>query len=135
MTSRALPRARQVPFSGDRTNPGRPGLFRSWLDRREPDVVLNFDSVVRGQPKEAGRRKPEGAGVIQLGWRASRRGIAGMNQRNRVAGEAAVVTVVGQTRNGQSGAQEFPLATLIGRSGRTEQRGGSGRGLAVRAGL
>ena len=62
----------------------------------------------------SGRRIPEDIGVIQLEWRASRPEIAGMNQHNRVTGEAAVDMVVSQIHNNESGLQEFPRSTMIG---------------------
>jgi LacI family transcriptional regulator len=64
--------------------------------------------------KAAGRRVPEDIGVIQLEWRTSRPEIAGMNQHNRVTGEAAVDMIVSQIHNNETGVQEFPRATLIG---------------------
>ncbi len=111
---RALPRAQQVPVFGDMTGPRRAEIFRSWLDRHQPDVVFTLYNVVLGWLKAAGRRIPEDIGVIQLEWRASRPDIAGMNQHNRAAGEAAVDMVVSQIHNNESGMQEFPRATMIG---------------------
>jgi len=111
---RALARAQRVPSFGTMTGPGRSDLFRSWLDRHQPDVVFTLYNVVLGWLRAAGRRIPEDIGVIQLEWRASRPGIAGMNQHNHVTGEAAVDMVVSQIHNNESGVQEFPRATLIG---------------------
>jgi LacI family transcriptional regulator len=51
---------------------------------------------------------------VQLEWRAGRPEIAGMNQHNFVAGEAAIDMVVGQIHNNETGEQDFPRATLIG---------------------
>jgi LacI family transcriptional regulator len=76
-------------------------------------VFTLYNSVI-GWLKAAGRRIPEDIGVIQLEWRASRPDIAGMNQHNRVTGEAAVDMVVSQIHRNEAGVQEFPRATLIG---------------------
>jgi LacI family transcriptional regulator len=111
---RALPRTQQVPVFGDVNSPRRAEAFRAWLDRHRPDVVFTLYNSVIGWLKAAGRRIPEDIGVIQLEWRASRPDIAGMNQHNRVTGEAAVDMVVSQIHRNEAGVQEFPRATLIG---------------------
>jgi LacI family transcriptional regulator len=112
---RALPRAQYVPLFKDVTgSERRSDLFRTWLDRHRPDVVFTLYNNVLGWLKTAGRRIPGDIGVIQLEWRATRPEIAGMNQHNRVTGEAAVDMVVSQIHNNETGVQEFPRATLIG---------------------
>ena len=111
---RALARAQQIPVFGDVNGPRRADAFRAWLDRHRPDVVFTLYNSVIGWLKAAGRRIPDDVGVIQLEWRASRPEIAGMNQHNRVTGEAAVDMVVSQIHQNESGVPEFPRATLIG---------------------
>ncbi len=111
---RMLPRGQQIPVFGDVNGPGRPEKFRERLDRHRPDVVFTLYNSVLGWIRTAGRRIPDDIGVIQLEWRASRPGIAGMNQHNRVTGEAAVDMVVSQIHNNETGVQDFPRATLIG---------------------
>jgi len=111
---RALPRAQQLPVFGDVTGPGRAEKFHAWLERHRPDVVFTLYNSVIGWLKAAGLRIPEDMGVIQLEWRGSQPEIAGMNQHNRVAGEAAVDMVVSQIHNNEVGVQGFPRATLIG---------------------
>jgi LacI family transcriptional regulator len=111
---RALPRPQRIPVFGDVSGPRRAEKFRSWLDRHRPDVVFTLYNSVLDWLRAAGRRVPEDVGVIQLEWRASRPEIAGMNQHNVVAGEAAVDMVVSQIHNNETGVQEFPRATLIG---------------------
>ena len=112
---RTLSRAQHIPLFNDRAGDeqGR-GRFLSWLDRHRPDVVFTLYNHVLGWLKAAGRRVPADIGVIQLEWRATRPEIAGMNQHNRVTGEAAVDMVVSQIHNNETGVQEFPRATLIG---------------------
>lgn len=113
---RKLPISQQIPVFGDVNGPGRAEMFRSWLDRHRPDVVFTLYNSVLGWIKAAGRRIPDDVGVIQLEWRSSRPDIAGMNQHNLVAGEAAVDMVVSQIHNNEQGVQEFPRATMIGAS-------------------
>jgi LacI family transcriptional regulator len=111
---RSLPRSRQIPAFGDGGDPGRAGAFRAWLDRHRPDVVFTLYNSVIEWIAASGRRIPEDVGVIQLEWRASRPEIAGMNQHNLVAGEAAVDMVVSQIHSNEAGVREFPRATMIG---------------------
>lgn len=111
---RTLPKAQQLPVFGDVNGFGRAEKFRAWLDRHKPDVVFTLYNSVIGWLKAAGRRIPEDVGVIQLEWRSSRPDIAGMNQHNLVAGEAAVDMVVSQIHNNEAGVHEFPRATLVG---------------------
>jgi LacI family transcriptional regulator len=104
-----------VPIFGQLTEASKePALFRSWLERHQPDVVFTLYNNVISWLKASGRRIPEDIGVIQLEWRGTRPEIAGMNQHNFVTGEAAVDMVVSQIHNNETGVQEFPRATLIG---------------------
>jgi LacI family transcriptional regulator len=96
------------------TGPGRAGKFGAWLRRHKPDVIFTLYNSVIGWLKAEGLRIPEDIGVIQLEWRSSRPGIAGMNQHNLVTGEAAVDMVVSQIHNNEAGVQDFPRATMIG---------------------
>jgi len=111
---RTLPRAQHLPLFSDLTGPKRTEKFQRWLERHEPDVIFTLYNNVLPWLRAAGWRIPEDIGVIQLEWRAARPEIAGMNQHNRAAGEAAVDMVVSQIHNNETGVQEFPRATLIG---------------------
>lgn len=91
-----------------------PPEFGAWLGAHAPDVVFTLYNNVLAWLRAAGRRVPEDVGVVQLEWRSGRPEIAGMNQHNFVAGEAAVDMVVNQLHHGESGVLEFPRATLIG---------------------
>ncbi len=112
---RMLPRDRHLPiFSHLARAEKPPERFHAWLDRHRPDVVFALYNNVLTWLKAAGRRVPEDVGVIQLEWRVSRPGIAGMDQHNFVTGEAAVDMLVSQIHNNETGVQKFPRATLIG---------------------
>ncbi|HVU15952.1 MAG TPA: LacI family DNA-binding transcriptional regulator [Candidatus Didemnitutus sp.] len=111
---RRLPRRDRVPQFSEMAGPRRAEHFRRWLDEHEPDVIFTLYNNVLAWLRAAGRRVPGDVGVIQLEWRSSRPEVAGMNQHNRAAGEAAVDMVVSQIHNNETGVQEFPRATLIG---------------------
>lgn len=111
---RMLPVDRHIPLFSDMRGVRRPQRFRAWLEQHRPDVIFTLYNKVFGWLTDASMRVPEDIAVIQLEWRASRPEIAGMNQHNRVTGEAAVDMVVSQIHNNETGVQEFPRATLIG---------------------
>lgn len=112
---RTSPKGAAIPvFSPAGLGEQEPPGFRAWLDKHQPDVVFTLYNHVLTWLKAAGQRVPDDIGVIQLEWRATRPEIAGMNQHNRITGEAAVDMVVSQIHNNEVGVQEFPRATLIG---------------------
>ena len=109
-----LPATRAVPIFPGSLGVEVPSGFSPWLAKHKPDVIFTLYNNVMVWLKAAGRRVPEDVGLVQLEWRAARPDIAGMNQHNFVAGEAAVDMVVGQIHRNETGEQEFPRATLIG---------------------
>jgi LacI family transcriptional regulator len=110
-----LPKARQVPLFTSITDARKdPTRFFAWFEKHKPDVVFTLFNVVVQWLTSRRLRIPEDVGVIQLEWRETRPHIAGMNQHNRVTGEAAVDMVVSQIHNNEVGVHEFPRATLIG---------------------
>lgn len=112
---RELPEADRVSIFGQVPRDDVPPReFRSWLERERADVIFTLYNNVLTWLDASGRRVPGDVGVVQLEWRASRPEIAGMNQHNFVAGEAAVDMVVNQLHHGEAGVQEFPRATLVG---------------------
>jgi LacI family transcriptional regulator len=111
---RMLPKAQQIPVFSEVNGAERAEMFKVWIARHKPDVVFTLYNSVIGWIKTVGKKIPEDIGVIQLEWRSSRPGIAGMHQHNLVTGEAAVDMVVSQIHNNECGVQEFPRATLIG---------------------
>lgn len=112
---RELARADRLPIFGEVPRDDvPPAAFRSWLDKYEPDVVFTLYNNVLAWLRACGREVPREVGVVQLEWRSTRPEVAGLNQHNFVAGEAAVDMVVNQLHHGETGVQEFPRATLIG---------------------
>lgn len=113
----ALPkRDRLPPFRAVAEARQNPKVFLDWVDKNRPDVVFTLYNVVRRWLEEGGRRIPEDIGLIQLEWRGSRPEIAGMNQHNDLAGEAAIDMLISLIHNAEAGIPEFPRATLIGPS-------------------
>ena len=84
------------------------------MDEQKPDVILTLYNEVRGWLQALNFNVPRDIGLIQLEWREADSGWAGMNQRNDVAGEAAIEMVVSMIQNGEQGIPSFPRATLIG---------------------
>ncbi len=90
------------------------GDFQRWLEQARPDLIfILYNSVLRWLEK-LGYRIPKDIGVIQLEWRDTHPHIAGMRQRNDIAGEAAVDMVVNQLHNGETGVPASPRSILIG---------------------
>ncbi len=110
-----LPAARRLkPFyfaTGARENPQ---LFKQWLEKEKPDVILTLYHVVHRWVSDLGLEVPRDIGLIQLEWRADHPNWAGMHQHNDVAGEAAIEMVIGMLHNNERGVPVFPRATFIG---------------------
>lgn len=108
------PRDRIRPFHDIVAARRNPHLFRRWLDRVRPDVVLTLYREVHGWLEDAGLRIPRDIGLVQLEWREADPSWSGMHQHNDVTGEAAVEMLVAMIQNGESGIPAFPRATMIG---------------------
>lgn len=91
-------------------------LFRKWLEREQPDVILTLYNKVRTWLGRLGRSVPDTVGLIQLEWRRDLPDWAGMDQHNDLAGAAAVDLLVGMIHDGTAGVPAYPRATLIGPS-------------------
>lgn len=90
--------------------------FQRWFERERPDVILTLYHEVRSWLTEIGLSVPGDLGLVQLEWRADHSDWAGMNQRNDIAGAAAVDMLVGLIHSGQTSIPEFPVGTLVGSS-------------------
>ncbi len=91
-------------------------MFRTWLRKARPDVILTLHSFVRELVNDAGLRIPENVGLIQLERRASHADWAGMDQHNDQTGAAAVDMLLGMLHHQEFGVPSFVKATLIGAS-------------------
>ena len=90
--------------------------FGRWMRKAQPDVVFTLYNVVAKWIRELPLRIPEDIGVIQLEWREKHPEIAGMNQHNDVAGEAALDMLLSMIHTGERGVPDYPRTTLIGAS-------------------
>lgn len=88
-------------------------LFREWLEREKPDVILTLYNVVKKWVEECGLKVPRDIGLIQLEWRQDRPEWAGMDQHNDIVGEAATEMIVSMVHNNEYGVPDFPRATLV----------------------
>lgn len=91
-----------------------PHLFKSWLEKECPDVILTLYGIVQDWLTQYGYCVPDDLGLIQLEWRKKEPNWAGMNQHNEVTGASAVDMLTAMLHRGENGVPEFPLATLIG---------------------
>jgi DNA-binding LacI/PurR family transcriptional regulator len=108
----AWQQTRPLFTTGD--TPENEELFRRWLSREKPDVILTLYNVVRRWLGQLRLAVPRDIGLIQLEWRKHSPDWAGMNQHNEVVGEAAVEMVISMIHNNERGIPEFPRATLVG---------------------
>jgi LacI family transcriptional regulator len=92
----------------------KPELFTNWINRQKPDVIFTLYNVVRHWVTSLGYKIPHDMGLIQLEWREQAPEWAGMNQHNRITGEAAIDMLIGMIHRGEKSVKEFPCATLIG---------------------
>lgn len=115
IAQRDLPtRQRLRPFYRFADTRENAAVFRRWIEAQRPDVILTLYNEVRDWLHALHFRVPRDIGLVQLEWRKSDPGWAGMNQHNDIAGEAAVEMVVAMIQNGESGIPAFPRSTLIG---------------------
>lgn len=115
IAQQSLPkRSRTNPFYKVREARRDRELFRKWLDREKPDVLLTLYHEVFSWVEQTGLKVPQDIGLIQLEWREQHSSWTGMHQHNDIVGEAAVGMVVEMIHSGEIGAPSFPRATLVG---------------------
>ncbi len=102
------------PFIQYREAKRNPEVFKSWLLKKRPDAVLTLYQSVYRWIEDAGLRVPDDIGFAQLEQRNDDSAIAGMDQHNDIAGEAAVDMVISQIHNNEAGVPQFPRSTLVG---------------------
>jgi LacI family transcriptional regulator len=89
-------------------------VFSRWFEANRPDVIFTLYHEVKRWIEEMGLRVPGDVGLIQYEWRADRGDWAGMDQRNDLAGAAAVDMLITMVHHHERGIPEHPRATLIG---------------------
>ncbi len=109
-----LPMEARVPaFMRGEAAQKDPREFQAWFQQFRPDVLLTYYKQVKKWLGACGTRVPSDVGVVMLERLASDEGWAGMDQRNDLAGEAAVDRVIGMIHNREIGPPEIPCATLV----------------------
>ncbi|NWK55620.1 LacI family DNA-binding transcriptional regulator [Verrucomicrobiaceae bacterium N1E253] len=110
-----LPKTRQLNpfFEADQANEDI-SLFKTWLKKEKPDVILTLYDYVQDWLTKLGYKIPSDIGLIQLEKRKNKPDWAGMNQHNDITGEAAIDMVISRIHHGEPGIPQFPQATLIG---------------------
>lgn len=109
-----LPKIRRLsPFFEVNKAKNNPKTFKHWLDREQPDVIFTLYNIVQEWLKKYKFRVPQEIGLIQLEWRANHPEYSGMNQHNDIVGQVAIDMLIGMIHRGETGAPEFPRATLI----------------------
>lgn len=89
-------------------------LLSNWLETWRPDACLTLNVCVLDYMAELGYRVPKQIGLARLNITAAIKGkVAGMEQRHRQAGMAAVDTLVGQVLRGEPGIPAFQKGILI----------------------
>ena len=88
-------------------------LFHRWLEQERPDAIFSLYHEIGDWVEEHGLRVPEDVLMVQYEWRSGSPHWPGMNQRNELAGQAAVDMLIGMLHRSEKGPPPFPQATLI----------------------
>ncbi len=90
-------------------------LFERWLDKHSPDAILTIHVEVREWLERLGRKVPEDIGLAHLDLTDSEehKGWSGMDQKNNVAGAAAIDLLVAQIHRSEQGIPEFSRSIQI----------------------
>lgn len=84
-----------------------------WLERHRPDVVVGVEEEIGKVLRRSGRRIPEDIGFAHLSRPERADAPAGMDQRPRAIGAAAVDLVANQIFSGEVGLATTPRVLLI----------------------
>ena len=87
--------------------------FQHWLREYQPEVVLSSSQVAMNWMREAGLRIPEDVGFAHVNWTERGEPCAGIDQRPRLLGWAAVDAVVAQLHNNEHGVPSVPRTISI----------------------
>ena len=108
----AVPPPEQVPvFIGE---PWTPEVFRAWVERHRPDVVISHDETLLGWMEAWGLRVPGDIGFVL----AARHGeasprCAGIDENSEKVAEVAVNVLVDMITRGETGIPGQPISTLV----------------------
>lgn len=107
----SLPPRQRVPLLVMRSLQKKP--IAQWLNRYEPDVVIGVEEELGALLQESGRRVPEDIAFAHLSRPEGPDAPAGMDQRPRSIGAAAVDLVTSQIFSAERGIAATPRALLI----------------------
>jgi DNA-binding LacI/PurR family transcriptional regulator len=91
----------------------QPRSIARWLDRHEPDVVIGVEAGLLDVLQRTGRRVPEDIGFAHLSRPEAPDAPAGMDQRPRDIGAAAVELVAAQVFAAERGLPASPRVMLV----------------------
>lgn len=87
--------------------------FLAWLERWRPEIVLSWRQVIVDWLREAGMAVPRDIGFAHVNWTERADPCAGIDQRPRLLGMAAVDTVVALLYTNERGIPAVPRTTSI----------------------
>jgi DNA-binding LacI/PurR family transcriptional regulator len=109
----ALPPKQRIPqFDWSDHSAASFKLFKRWLERYQPDVILTLHRDIKIWLEDLKYKIPRDIGLVDLEHNPSTAEWAAMEQRNDLSGEAAVDMLISMLHNNESGPPEFPRATL-----------------------
>jgi DNA-binding LacI/PurR family transcriptional regulator len=88
-------------------------VFKIWLQKHKPDVLLTLYPIVHQWLTTLGYSVPRDIGLVQLERRRNQAEWAGMDQHNDLVGEAAVDMLISQIHADAPGIPAHPKATLV----------------------
>lgn len=88
-------------------------LFQAWFGEYRPEVVLSSSQVPMAWMRDAGLRIPDDVGFAHMNWTERSEPCAGIDQRPRLLGWAAVDSVVAQLHNNEHGVPAVPRTISI----------------------
>lgn len=88
-------------------------LFRRWLKKHRPDVIISFDTHVPGWIHNMGLRIPEDIGLVVHDWMPGMTAWAGIDHRREYIADGAVDLLVMQLMRGERGIPLVPRELCI----------------------
>lgn len=88
------------------------GLFRDWMKKHQPDVVISYDYVLK-KLAELDYKVPRQVGFASLDIDLENKYVSGLNQNDVAIGKRAVDLLVGMIQRGETGVPVIPSCTLI----------------------
>lgn len=109
----APPANRVPPLTYPYQRTGTPEVFRIWLERHQPDVLLVNDVAIARHVAACGRRIPSDAGLVHLNLASDVARWTGIRAGNARMGHAVVDVLASQFLRGDIGAPAHPRSLLV----------------------